>query len=72
MVLTQLKQLLIDRFGCDEEDITLATSLDELNLYPRDVEEIAFLLGEQFGMDLPAETVAEWEFVEDIVASFED
>ena len=72
MVLTQLKRLLIDRFGCDEEDITLATSLDELNLYPRDLEEIAFLLGEQFGVELPAETVAEWEFVEDSVASFED
>ncbi len=72
MVLVQLKQLLIDRFGCNEEDIMLATSLDELNLYPRDLEEIAFLLGEQFGVELPAETVAEWEFVEDIVASFED
>ncbi len=72
MVLQQLKQLLIDRFGCDEEDISLATSLDELNLYPRDCEEIAFLLGEQYGTALSPETVAAWEFVEDIVASFED
>lgn len=72
MVLGQLKQLLIDRYGCDDEDITLATSLDELNLYPHDLEEIAFLLGEQCGVDLPAETISAWEFVEDIVASFED
>lgn len=72
MVWQQLKQLLIDRFGCDEEEVTLATSLDELNLYPRDCEEIAFLLGEQTGVDLSTQTIAAWEFVEDIVASFED
>ncbi|MBO5929027.1 MAG: hypothetical protein J6Q42_03295 [Clostridia bacterium] len=72
MVLRQLKQLLIDKFGCDGEDVELATALDDLNLHANDREEIAVLLGELYGIELPTETVQSWEYIEDIVASFED
>lgn len=72
MVWQQLQQLLIDGFGCDGMEITLATTLDELNLHASDREEIAVLLGEQYGAELSTETVAAWNCVEDIVAAFED
>ncbi len=72
MVLQQLKQLLIDGFGCADVEITMATTLDELNLHTLDREEIAVLLGEQYGVELSSETIAAWICVEDIVAAFED
>ena len=71
MVRQQLINLLIDRFGCDGE-IELATSLDDLNLYPSDVAEIALWFGELYGVDATAEEIHAFETVEDIVGHIED
>ncbi len=72
MILAKLRQLLIDRFGCDGEDVTLAATLDDLNLYDQDRDEIAVWFGDLYGVEISAEEIAAWETVEDIVGYIED
>ena len=72
MILEKLKRLLVDRFGCNEEDVTLAASLDDLNVYDHERDEIAVWFGDLYGVEISAEEVAAWTTVEDIVAYIED
>lgn len=72
MILQKLRQLLIDRFGCDGEEVTLAATLDDLNLYAADRDEIAVWFGDLYGVEVSAEEIAAWETVEDIVGYIED
>ena len=72
MILEKLKRLLVDRFGCNEEDITLAASLDDLNVYDHERDEIAVWFGDLYGVEVSAEEIAAWTMVEDIVAYIED
>lgn len=72
MILEKLRGLLTDRFGCDEEEITLAATLDDLNLYKEDRTEIAVWFFELYGVEITAEEIDAWETVEDIVAHIED
>lgn len=72
MILQKLRQLLIDRFGCDGEEITLAATLDDLNLYDEDRAEIAVWFGDLYGVDISAEEIDAWETIEDIVGYIED
>ena len=72
MILPKLRGLLIDRFGCDGEEVTLAATLDDLNLYAEDRDEIAVWFGDLYGVEISAEEIAAWETVEDIVGYIED
>ncbi len=72
MILQKLRQLLTDRFGCDGEEVTLAATLDDLNLYAEDRDEIAVWFGDLYGVDISAEEIAAWETIEDIVGYIED
>lgn len=72
MILQQLRHLLSDRFGCDGDDVVMAASLDELNLYPQDRAEIAALLGDLYAVEIAPEDIDAWETVEDIVGYIED
>ena len=72
MVLQNLRNLLTDRFGCFEEDVTLSASLDDLNLYAQDREEIAVWFGDLYGVEISPEELAALETVEDIVGYIED
>lgn len=72
MVLEKLRALLCDRFGCDGEDVELATSLDELNLYADDLDEIAVWFGDAYGVEVSSEDLRAFETVEDIVGYIED
>lgn len=72
MILPKLRQLLIDRFGCDGEEVTLSATLDELNLYAEDRDEIAVWFGDLYGVDISTEEIAAWETIEDIVGYIED
>ena len=72
MVLPLLRQLLSDRFGCDADEVELSATLDDLNLYPDDLTEIAMWCGEAFGVDITTEDMTDWTTVEDIVGYVED
>lgn len=72
MVLQALRRLLSDRFGCEEEAVELAATLDELNLYADDLAEIAVWFGDAYGVEVTTEQLNGFETVEDIVAHIED
>ena len=72
MILEKLRGLLVDRFGCDEEEVTLAATLDDLNLYNDDRAEIAVWFLDLYGVEISAEEIDAWETVEDIVGYIED
>ncbi len=72
MVLQALRRLLSDRFGCDEDEVELAATLDELNLYADDLAEIAVWFGDAYGVDVTTEELESFETVEDIVGYIED
>lgn len=72
MVLQLLTRLLVDRFGCDAEDVTMAASLDDLNITEAERCETAMWLWERF-IDTPApDDFPPMETVEDMVALIED
>ncbi|MBR5540081.1 MAG: hypothetical protein IKU56_01725 [Clostridia bacterium] len=72
MILQKLRQLLVDHFGCDGEEVTLAATLDDLNLYGDDRAEIAVWFGDLYGVEISAEEIDAWETIEDIVGYIED
>lgn len=72
MVLEKLSALLSDQYGCDPEDVTMAATLDELNITDREREELAFILGEVYGVEIPQEELAAFATVEDFVGYIED
>lgn len=72
MVMQQLTRLLVDRFGCDPEEITMAAGLDDLNITEDERCELALVLWELFvAAPLPEEMPA-FDAVEDLVGYIED
>lgn len=72
MVLEQLKRLLTEQYGCDEDEITLSATLDDLNLVTHERSELALVLEELFGVEIPGEALDDFETVEDMVGYIED
>lgn len=72
MVLPYLVTLFCDRYGCFEEDVTMAARLDDLNLTSDDIGEIAMFLGEVYGVEIPTDELKAFETVEDLVGFVED
>ena len=72
MVLSYLKGLLVDQFACEEDDIELTSSLDDLNLTDSDRLDIAYDLSERYGVEITDSEAEGFVTVEDIVACVED
>ena len=72
MVLEKLAALLSDQYGCDPEDVTMAATLDELNLTDHERGELAFTLEEVYGVEIPDEALSAFVTVEDFVGYIED
>lgn len=72
MVLNDLVTLLSDRYGCDEDEIQMAATLDDLNLTADDLDEIALFLGEVYGVEIPTADLRAFETIEDVVGYVED
>lgn len=71
MVLEQLTVLLVDRFGCDPEDVTMAASFDELNITDDERYELAAVLSELY-ISTPIDDFPPFDTVEDLVGYIED
>ncbi len=72
MVLQQLTRLLVDRFGCDAEDVIMAADLDDLNITNDERLELALVLWEMnIAAPMPNE-LPPFETVEDLVGYIED
>ena len=72
MVLEFLRECLCDRFGCDEDAVYLSTSFDTLNIRFGELAELAMLIEERFGVEIPDEALEGFELVEDMVGFTED
>ena len=71
MVLELIRFWLCDRFGCEDE-ISLASTFDSLNVHFGELAELAMVVGERFGVEIPDEELESFATVEDMVAYVED
>lgn len=72
MVFEYLKKLLTEQYACDPQEIELPMPLDDLNITDSDRVDLALLLSEHYGVDIPDDRLSEFETVEDMVAYVED
>ena len=72
MVFDTLRSILVERYGCDPADVTMAASFDNLNVLPGELGDIALELEEVFGVPVSDDVLVSAETVEDIVGYIED
>ena len=72
MVKQQLTHLLTDRYGCDAEDVTMAASLDDLNITDDERCELAMLLWDMYVPAPLPDNLPPFDTVEDLVGFIED
>jgi HD-GYP domain-containing protein (c-di-GMP phosphodiesterase class II)/acyl carrier protein len=72
MVFEYLKGLLVEQYACEEEDIELTSTLDDLNLTDLERTDIAYDLTEHYDAEISDQQIAQFETIEDIVACVED
>ena len=72
MVREKLTLLLMDQVGCEAGDVTMNALLDDLNLTSDDRAEVAFTLGEFYGVEIPEDALEAFLTVEDLVGYIED
>lgn len=72
MVYEALKNMLILRCGCEEEDVCMAATLDDLNVFAHERTDLMLELEEMFGVAAEAEDIKGFETVDDIVSFIED
>jgi acyl carrier protein len=66
-IFAQVKTIVAEKMGADEEDITLETTFDDLNADSLDVVELIMALEEEFDMEIPDEDVEKIKTVGDAV-----
>lgn len=71
-VLDVLTDLFSEKYGCDPADVEMAASLDDLNIAPHEREDMAMVLEEIYGMEIPDDALAGFATVEDVVGYVED
>ncbi len=72
MVYEALRNLLILRCGCEEEDVCMAASLDDLNVFDHERTDLMLALEELFGVSAETEDIRGFETVDDMVSFIED
>jgi len=71
-VLERAAAYLCEQCGCDPEDVELAARFDDLNVADFEREHLAFLLTEAYDVEIPAEELAAFDTLEDLVGYIED
>lgn len=72
MVYETLQQLLINRCGCDPDEVCMAATLDDLNVFDHERVDIMLELEEEYGVPATSEDIEGFETVDDIVSFIED
>ncbi len=67
-----VRVFLCERTGCDEEDVTLAATFDELNVADFEREALSLWLEERYETEIPDDQLYGFETVEDLVGYVED
>ena len=71
-VLEILTTLFCGKYGCEPEDVTMAATLDDLNIAPHEREDMAMTLEELYGVVIDDAARDGFDTVEDVVAYIED
>ncbi len=72
MKFEEVREIMVDTLGCDEEKITLEASLaDDLNIDSLDAVELVMAIEEKYGIKIPDEELGNMKKVSDIVAAIE-
>lgn len=73
MVLDQVKEIIVDALGCDEDDVVLEASLkDDLEADSLDAVELIMAIEEEFDIEIPDEAAQNMKTVKDIVDYIEN
>ena len=72
MKFEEVREIMVDTLGCDEEKITLEASLaDDLNIDSLDAVELVMAIEEKYGIKIPDEELGNMKKVSDIVTAIE-
>ena len=71
-VLDCVRAFLCERVGCEEEDVCLAATFDELNVADFEREALSLWLEEHYEIEIPDEDLQSFDTVEDLVGYVED
>lgn len=72
-MLDKLKEIIAEQLSVDESEIELSTSFkDDLGADSLDLYELVMALEEEYGVEIPADDVANMATVEDVVKYLKD
>ena len=72
MKFDELKEIMIDTLGCDDEKITMEASLaEDLNIDSLDAVELVMAIEEKYGVKIPDEELGNLQTVSDIISAVE-
>ncbi len=72
MKFEEVKEIMVDTLGCDEDKIEMEASLaDDLNIDSLDAVELVMAIEEKYGIKIPDEALGSMKKVSDIVAAIE-
>ncbi len=72
MKFEEVKEIMVDTLGCDEDKIDPEASLaDDLNIDSLDAVELVMAIEEKYGIKIPDEELGNMKLVSDIVAAIE-
>ena len=72
MKFDELKEIMIDTLGCDDEKITMEASLaEDLNIDSLDAVELVMAIEEKFGVKIPDEELGNLVKISDVLAAIE-
>ncbi len=73
MIFDKVKDILVDQLDCEEEKVTLETSItDDLGADSLDIVDLVMSLEEEFDVEIPDDQVENIKTVGDIVKYIED
>ncbi len=68
MIFDKISEIIVSQLGFDESEITMETAFKEdLGIASVDLYELVMILEEEYGIELPQESLGEIETIEDIV-----
>lgn len=72
MKFDEVKELMVETLGCDEEKIAMEASLaDDLKIDSLDAVELVMSIEEKYGIKIPDEELANMKTVADVIVTIE-
>lgn len=72
MVFERIREIVCDQFDIKEEDITMESTLDDLDIDSIDAVDLAMDIEEEFDTEIPDEVLENMKTLGDVVRFIED